>query len=915
VRHRLRYSLAAFAALGGAAALAQNTHPTILQYFEAKWTTITSRMPDVFMAGYGSVWLPPPSKGQSGSQSIGYDLFDRFDLGSPGSPTHYGTEAELIAMIDAFHRAGVEVYFDWIMNHNGTWDHQTPNFGTQGSYPGFVVSVPGDPYGDFHTYSAATPWQSTNPGGAWYDLFNGRLLGLIDIAQEKNHQYIRHPVGPGAGNIPAGTIYNIPNPNNARLYPDMALTPTVVTNPGTTRNPGTTNATIYPYNVATPLAGDPVLENATALINRSTRWMLEVIGCDGFRLDAAKHIPSWYWDNLWDTAVYQRRRAFDGSMVTPFSFSEAIDGNNSILNWVRRPGEPGSNQGWPAQGWEFGNRDALDINEAGALRDLVSADGSGSWGNVMSASVDVADDGFNNGTAGVHHVNSHDNAIASDENSNVGEAYVLLRTGHAVVYHNAIEFGPPPNDFPRRNGRDDAMGNGGDVVTKLVNLRNQYGRGWFYPINSTDSVNSSVNDVLVFTRRTPNSVDNVLIALNDREDNNNVETRNVQTTFPPGTRLHELTGNAANPAVDPSNLVPETLVVGADGRLADAANPGSLYLKIPGNRTNNVVHGLGYVVYGPAVPAGTLSVTNVAFTAPPDPVSIPAHARRLTPIDVIQSNSFEIRLDTTPADPLDNNVDNKAVFRIDSGYFDYNGNGSIDYNSSAFEAGFEDFLTQSSPGYTGGTPVNGVYRQTIDATALAEGYHYITVWAYRHRTVGDPLFREFRKVIFIDRGAPVLSLVAPTQTGSGDITTSTFTATVNCTDPDVASVHIFFDRHVSTDLVSLALSGQGIAVKNGNDYSRSFSGVIRGNHRIDVVALGPFGSPTQASYVGINATTAFFAGLGDLNNDNAVNGRDIATFVNLATGASLVFNPAADFNADGLNDLGDLDGFLTRLTQ
>ena len=63
------------------------------------------------------------------------------------------------------------------------------------------------------------------------------------------------------------------------------------------------------------------------------------------------------------------------------------------------------------------------------------------------------------------------------------------------------------------------------------------------------------------------------------------------------------------------------------------------------------------------------------------------------------------------------------------------------------------------------------------------------------------------------------------------------------------------------------------------------------------------------------AVTPFFAGLGDLNNDNAVNGRDILTFVNLATGASLVFNPAADFNADGLNDLGDLNAFVNRLTQ
>jgi len=586
-----------------------------------------------------------------------------------------------------------------------------------------------------------------------------------------------------------------------------------------------------------------------------------------------------------------------------------------MINWVRKAGEPGSNLGWPAQGWQFGNRDALDLNEAGALRDLVSANGAGSWSNVLNASVDLSDDGYNNGTAGMHHVNSHDNAVSTAENDTVAEAYVQMRTGRSNVYYNAFEFGSEPNDFPRRNGRDDAIGTGDSLITTLVKIRNQYGRGWFFPINGTDTVNSSISDVLVFTRRTPNSVDNLLIALNDREDNNNVETRNVQTTFPAGTRLHELTGNAADPAVDPSNLVPETLVVGADGRLADASNPANLYLKIPGNKANNVLHGRGYVVYGPAVPTGTLTVSNVDFTAPPDPVSVPAHLRRLTPIDVIRSNTFEIRLDTTQTDALDNNTDDKAVFKIDSGFFDYNGNGSIDYNSAAFEAGFENFLTQSTPSYTGGAPVPGVYRQTIDATQLSEGYHYITVWAYRHRTTGDPLFAEFRKVIYIDRVFPQLTLVAPTQTGSGDITTSTFTATVSCSDPDVTSVHLFFDRHISTDIVALAQAGQGIGSRNGNNFSRSFSGTVTGNHRIDVVALGVFGSPVVARYVGINATTAFFGGLGDLNNDSSVNGRDIATFVNLVTGVQVSFNPAADFNADGLNDLNDLPAFLNRLTQ
>jgi hypothetical protein len=428
-----------------------------------------------------------------------------------------------------------------------------------------------------------------------------------------------------------------------------------------------------------------------------------------------------------------------------------------------------------------------------------------------------------------------------------------------------------------------------------------------------------MDDVLVFTRRTPGSVDNLLVAVNDREDNNNVQTRNVATNFPAGTRLHELTGNASDLAVDPNSLVPQILVVDANGRLADAGNPSSLYLKVPSNRANGVLHGRGYVIYGPAVPGGTLSVTNVDHVVPPDDASVPAFDRRLSPVDVIEADSFEIQLQTTIADPFDSNTDDRAIFRIDSGFSDDNGNAGVDY-TTGIDAGFEDFLTLNAPrcgpGPNCGGGGTGTYHQLIDATALSEGYHYITVRAFRHRTAGDPLFREFRRVIYVDRMPPVVTLVSPTQTGDGDIASSTFAADVAVDDADVTGVHIFLDQHVSTDFVALAEAGQGEATQlDLLNYRRVFNGAIRGNHRIDVVAFDGTGTPSVTSFVGINATTPFFGGLGDLNNNFQVNGTDISLFVAHLNGSIVAFHPAADFNADGLNDLNDLEGFVTRLLQ
>ena len=74
----------------------------MLQYFNTSWKEITDRMPELAEAGYSSLWLPPPTKG-SGGLSVGYDLWDPFDLGGRHQrstvATRYGTEAELLNLV------------------------------------------------------------------------------------------------------------------------------------------------------------------------------------------------------------------------------------------------------------------------------------------------------------------------------------------------------------------------------------------------------------------------------------------------------------------------------------------------------------------------------------------------------------------------------------------------------------------------------------------------------------------------------------------------------------------------------------------------------------------------------------------------------------------------------------------------
>src|SRR6266487_4478468 len=179
------------------------------------------------MAGYGFVWLPPSYRADQGNFSVGYDVYDRFDLGGPGRPTLYGTEEGLKAVARSLHRANLSLHVDFVINHNGFSNLGTPGFVTAGGYPGLAITLPNDIDGDFHSAFA---------GGD----IKERLGGLIDIAHEKDHQFIRSPVTPGdARNISAGTtpsfgrLANVPDLANRRFYPQIGHNTIFVFDPRT----------------------------------------------------------------------------------------------------------------------------------------------------------------------------------------------------------------------------------------------------------------------------------------------------------------------------------------------------------------------------------------------------------------------------------------------------------------------------------------------------------------------------------------------------------------------------------------------------------------------------------------------------------------------------------------------------------
>jgi len=350
--------------------------------------------------------------------------------------------------------------------------------------------------------------------------------------------------------------------DNRQFYPDRD-----VTSPASLGNTSGDRRSHSGFNLDHPLAGEPVEENATGLLSRYGQWMIEVVGINGFRLDAAKHVPDWFWRDFYDRAV----RAIGPNKSTPYSFGEVIERHDVDL--LRA----------------YARKDGIGIGICSTsrsnftMREIFNANGFGDMRLLERASVDGIDGDPNDGTLGVTFVQNHDELAPPPRSDNIAYAHIMTRTGFPIVYFNALGFGVGRN-FPIR-GRGDALGGQfGNRLTALVDIHYEYARG-----HLTRLVD---NDVYLYERDLA-----LIVGLNDnrRFDAN----RTIQTSFPEGTRLVELTGNprATNP-----------LVVGPGGLAA---------VTIPHDGDDQ-----GYAMWGPKAPQG--STTGEPFPISPVASIIPA---------------------------------------------------------------------------------------------------------------------------------------------------------------------------------------------------------------------------------------------------------------------------------------------------
>jgi alpha-amylase len=91
------------------------------------WKELQGRAKELADGGFTAIWLPPPYKGQGGSNDVGYGAYDLFDLGEfPQKQTvrtKYGTRDELLAAVAAVQAHGMQAYADVVFNHKDGGDY------------------------------------------------------------------------------------------------------------------------------------------------------------------------------------------------------------------------------------------------------------------------------------------------------------------------------------------------------------------------------------------------------------------------------------------------------------------------------------------------------------------------------------------------------------------------------------------------------------------------------------------------------------------------------------------------------------------------------------------------------------------------------------------------------------------------
>ncbi|MFP6901879.1 MAG: alpha-amylase family glycosyl hydrolase, partial [Opitutales bacterium] len=440
----------------------------MLQYFNTSWAEITRRVPELAEAGYTSLWLPPPTKG-SGGLSVGYDLWDPFDIGGREQrgtfSTRYGTEAELHRLIETAHRFGIRVYFDNIMNHRSFDVPGYNDFAPPDLYPGMRPE-------DFHIRRTEDgyyrKWDNVREWWSEWQVQNLGLADLVDIATEPGTTNRNFGAWEGAT---TEKIKFLRHPNNPEYYCYDAN--------GTYVGFGKNNGLTSEYLLLHEAYYSEYVEN---YLNRAVRWLLDRTKADGLRLDAVKHMPADFYGATYGDDRDRSNYGYLGQAQEQFNLTRGFSdwGNHrdtvfdtelprdDAMMFGEHLGEPPAVGGYIDSGMRL-----LDNN----LRHHLNSQLGNPWGTLEGLD-SSGGHGFSPG-ASVMHAQSHDSDYAARRE--LQHALYLTRGGIGIIYsdgnHKAGLLKGSGGAFPR-HANTNFLGQWGDTrIPNLLYFHEHFARG------------------------------------------------------------------------------------------------------------------------------------------------------------------------------------------------------------------------------------------------------------------------------------------------------------------------------------------------------------------------------------------------------------------------------------------------------
>ncbi len=243
----------------------------MMQYFHwysksdgSLWDDARLQAPLLRRAGITALWLPPPYKGIGGGNDVGYGVYDLYDIGEfdqKGSiRTKYGTREQYLAAIAELRENGIHAYIDAVLNHRMGADAAEKVFATP-----FTQSDRVRPSGSPREIQAYTHFS-----------FPGRRKKYSDFEWHWNHfDAVDHD---GSRPDEKNTVYLL----DGKQFDDFVA--------------------LENGNFAYLMGCDLDLQSQEVRqeLIRWGKWILDTTGCDGFRLDAIKHIAAWFFPEWLD---------------------------------------------------------------------------------------------------------------------------------------------------------------------------------------------------------------------------------------------------------------------------------------------------------------------------------------------------------------------------------------------------------------------------------------------------------------------------------------------------------------------------------------------------------------------------------------------------------------------------------------